>query len=105
MPGDVRSVLLKRWMHSHEEDTASESIYRPAEYDFPPARGRSGFELRADGSCVYVGISPRDGHAEQPCTWTLEGEREPLLTLNLQSGTQNTLRIASASDDKLVVRK
>ncbi len=105
MPADVRSLLLKRWMHSHEEDTASESVYRPAEYDFPPARGRRGFELRGDGSCVYIGISPRDGHAEEPCTWTLEGEAEPRLTLSLRSSTQNTLRIVSAAEDKRVVRK
>jgi hypothetical protein len=54
---DLRTCLLVRWMHSHEEDTDATEIYRPAEYAFPPARGRIGYEFIPDGQAIYLGIA------------------------------------------------
>src|SRR5260370_746002 len=49
MPQDIAPQLLqRRWMHSREEDTATEMVFRPASYHFPPARGRTGFALGPD---------------------------------------------------------
>ncbi len=44
---DLPPELFQHWMHSHEEDSGDVQVYRPADYDFPPARGRRGFELQA----------------------------------------------------------
>jgi hypothetical protein len=52
--------LHKRWLHSYEEDTETEAVYRPESYAFPPSRGpRPGFELRPDGSCILLAESRR----------------------------------------------
>ena len=60
--GDGREradAVVGHWVHSHEEDTDAEMVYRPASYAFPPSRGRTSFDLRADGS--YVERSPGPG--------------------------------------------
>jgi hypothetical protein len=56
--------LEGRWVHSHEEDTDDELVYRSeaSGYDFPRSRGRESLELGADGS--YGGTVP--GPADKP---------------------------------------
>jgi len=101
---DPKRHLLRRWLHSHEEDTATERVYRPADYAFPPSRGRTGFELKPGGEAVRVGIAARDGSAERNGTWSLEKGPEPTLTVEA-GGQSEQLRIVSVDDDRLVVRK
>ncbi len=38
----ARDALAGRWVHSHEEDTDDEMVFRAADsgYRFPPARAR-----------------------------------------------------------------
>ena len=52
--------LLQHWIHSHEEDTDTEMVFRPASFNFPPARGRKGFELSPDGTLIDYRIGPTD---------------------------------------------
>ena len=56
--------LQGRWVHSHEEDTDDEIVYRSAAsgYDFPRSRGREALELHPDGS--YGGVVP--GPVDKP---------------------------------------
>ena len=42
-------VLQRAWVHSHEEDTGAEMVFRPAGYSFPRSRGRRSFELTPGG--------------------------------------------------------
>jgi len=68
-----RDQLAGRWVHSHEEDTGDEMVFRSADYAFPPSRGRESIDLRADGS--YAGTVP--GPVDKPVPgdegeWTLE---------------------------------
>ena len=44
--------LQGRWVHSHEEDTEDEIVFRAESsgYDFPRSRGREALELNPDGS-------------------------------------------------------
>jgi hypothetical protein len=53
-----------RWVHSHEEDTDDEMVFRSdaSGYDFPRSRGRESLELRPDGS--YGGVVP--GPVDKP---------------------------------------
>jgi hypothetical protein len=61
MPDPIDPNLLhRRWLHSREEDTGDEMVFRPESYDFPPARGRTGFELSPDGSVLDLGVGPTD---------------------------------------------
>ena len=56
--------LQGRWVHSHEEDTDDEIVYRAeaSGYDFPRSRGREALELNPDGS--YSGVVP--GPTDKP---------------------------------------
>ena len=96
------AVLHRNWVHSHEEDTDSELVFRPASYGFPPSRGRAALDLRADGSYGESAPGPTDRPAETEGTWTLEGNE---LKLHAAGGSTRVLKIASADADRLVVRR
>ncbi len=89
--------LCKHWMHSHEEDTEGETVYRPAAYQFPPARGRTGFDLKPDGSLTEHGIGPTDQRTQTAAKWKLEGDA-------LRVGTR-VMKVVSLDPQRLVVRK
>ena len=96
-----RAQVEGRWVHSREEDTDDEMVFRAAGsgYAFPPSRGREALELRPDDS--YAGTAP--GPADKPQVagvghWKLEnGERLVL--------PGRTLEITAADADVLRVRK
>ena len=70
---DVPDELLGHWVHSHEEDSGGERVYRPADYDFPPARGRRGFELRPGGELVLYGPGATDRPEAATGRWSVSG--------------------------------
>jgi hypothetical protein len=96
------SALHRNWVHSHEEDTDGELVFRPASYSFPPSRGRSAIDLRGDGSYGESAPGPTDRPAETEGTWTLEGSE---LRLHAADGSTRVLTIASVDADRLVVRR
>ncbi|MDQ3393304.1 MAG: hypothetical protein M3512_04230 [Bacteroidota bacterium] len=58
------------WKHSYEEDQGDTLMFRPKDYDFPPSRGREGFEFKEEGVFYKYVIAPADGID------TLEGKWE-----------------------------
>jgi hypothetical protein len=100
---DTERILRRRWVHSHEEDTDKEMVFRPAAYEFPPSRGRRSFELKPDGALVEGGIGPTDRPVETQGTWELRDDR--LLLRRDPSQTPRVMRIASVEDERLVVEK
>lgn len=97
--------LVQRWLHSHEEDTATEMVFRPSNFPFPPSRGRTGFELHPDHTLVEIGIAPTDQPSETSGSWELHEEDEPILLLSPSTESSRTLRLAAASPERLVVKK
>jgi len=91
-------LLQGRWVHSHEEDTDAEMVFRPAGYAFPRSRGRTSFELHTDGTYVESAPGPVDVPEESTGAWSLEGDR-------LVLGTDHAWEITEASNDRLAVRK
>ncbi|HYH90128.1 MAG TPA: hypothetical protein VEX67_12895 [Solirubrobacteraceae bacterium] len=96
-----RERLEGRWVHSHEEDTDDEMVFRSASsgYQFPRSRGREALELNADGS--YGGTAP--GPTDKPEAtaggeWTIEDGNKLVLG-------DRTLEITAAEGDVLRVRK
>lgn len=96
-----RARLEGRWVHSHEEDTADELVYRSASsgYEFPRSRGREALELHADGS--YGGVVP--GPADKPevsggGSWALEDGNKLVLP-------DRVLEVTSADGGVLRVRR
>jgi hypothetical protein len=96
--------LCRRWVHSHEEDTATELVFRPEEFDFPPSRGRSSLELRPDGTAIEQQPGPVDRARRIAGVWQLKGDVVQLRDAP-RGRPRRELRIASAEANRLVVRK
>ena len=97
-------LLQKRWLHSHEEDSDTEMVFRPASFKFPPSRGRAGFDLKANQSYIDIGIAPTDGPQESTGTWKLHDDQLELFKPSSPTPAR-TLQIVSADKNRLVVRK
>ena len=96
-------ALHGRWVHSHEEDSDDELVFRPAGHAFPPARGRSAFELRPDGSYVETSPGPVDRPEDSSGSWSLEDD-----TLVLEGDgdrSRHAWQIVGAEGDRLTLRK
>jgi len=95
--------LHGRWVHSHEEDTDGEMVFRPATHRFPPSRGRTSFELRPDGTYVESSPGPVDLPEESTGRWALEGRRLVLGAEGDRPG--HAWELTAAETDRLVVKK
>jgi hypothetical protein len=99
-----REELLRgRWVHSHEEDTDDEMVFRPADQPFPPSRGRTSFELRPDGTYVETSPGPADVPEESEGSWSLEGDRLLLGSAGDRPG--HAWEITHAEERRLTVKK
>jgi hypothetical protein len=106
MPEDVKpEIICKRWIHSREEDTSTEMVFRPASFNFPLSRGRMGFELRADRSLVEIGSGAADRPQETPGRWDLREGNEVLFYPLSSSEPSRAMQILSADADRLVIKK
>ena len=92
-------------MHSHEEDTNTEIVFRPATYNFPRSRGRRSFELKTDGILVEGGIAPDDRRQETQGTWELQDSDKLVLYTQSASQPSRVMPIVSVDKDRLVVKK
>jgi hypothetical protein len=99
---DKRAVT-GRWVHAHEEDTDEQMVFRPADHDLPPSRGRTRFELREDGAYVEIAPGPVDVPVHSGGHWSLEGDRLILEGEGELPG--HAWRIVAAEPDRLTVRK
>jgi hypothetical protein len=97
--------LLGHWIHSHEEDTPTEMVFRPAQHRFPPSRGRHGFELRPDGSYVEMGIGPADKPKQAQGTWDLKDDNQIAIRMGADREPRRVLNVSSLDKDRLVIRK
>ena len=99
----LEECVSRAWLHSQEEDSGDEMVYRPVGYRFPPARGRRGFELHGGGEAVYYGIAAADGRDRIPASWTFSEPDQ--LEIQYEDGRPPlVLHVVSCSEDKLVVR-
>ena len=97
-------ALYGQWVHSNEEDTADEMVFRPPEYAFPPSRGRDAFQLNADHSYVGAGIGPTDANRVSKGRWTLENDDEVRVRIEV-GDRSNVLEVTHIEKDMLTIRK
>lgn len=99
-----RSDLVGRWVHSHEEDTDSELVYRSSTFTFPRSRGRVALALRADGTYSEDAIGADDRPAPAAGTWEFDGN-----VLRLAPSTPGTpvrsLDVVTMAADRLTFRR
>lgn len=68
-------LLMGEWVHSHEESTTKENVFRPHNYNFPPSRGREKMMLKEGGVLLYSSILPNDQPIQLKGTWLLSGKK------------------------------
>ena len=100
-----RNALRQHWVHSHEEDTETEKVYRPASFAFPRSRGRSAMALKPGGELVETGIGPTDRPQESPGTWKLDEDDTLSIYEKGKKKPVRTMKIVSLDKDRLVVKK
>lgn len=104
---EVLTDIQQKWIHSYEEDTATETVYRPEGYKFPRSRGRVGFELKANSELVENNIAPTDAITEEVGSWRLKTDESDNLQIELNpaNASSRMLTIESVGKDRLVVKK
>lgn len=98
-------ALFRRWVHSFEEDTEDVNVYRPFGFDFPPARGRDGFDIKQGGGFIRYDIGPADGLVEVPGRWKAKGPNKIVIDFDDPDIEPDTLHIVSCADDVLRIRR
>lgn len=98
--------FYRTWVHSHEEDFDGKMVYRRADYDFPPSRGRERFDVKRDGGLLYYGLAPNDG-AAQPIEgkWYTVQERAIEISLPNNREKEFAAELVEISSERLVIRK
>ena len=96
------SEIAQAWVHSHEEDTPTTTVYRLADFPFPPSRGRKGFQLDPGGTMISRKPGPTDRSMTSEGTWKLS---ENQLELSPQGGSPQSLTLELVEPDRLVVQK
>ena len=104
-PRVERRLLCRRWVHAHEEDSDREMVFRPAEAELPPSRGRVAFELRDDGTFTESGIGPTDRPDEAAGRWALEDDERIILGEGAPAGVPRVMRVSSVDEQRLVVER
>jgi len=103
MPAGPDDALYGRWVHSHEEDTGTEMVFRPSTHPFAPSRGRTSFDLRPDGTYVEGSPGPVDQPEHSTGSWSRDSDRLILRAEGDRPG--HVWDIAAAAADRLVVKK
>jgi len=98
--GDWRS-LSGSWTHAHEDDADGRMVFRPSDFDFPPARGRDSFELLPDGGLRLGAPGPDDRRAWGGGRWALSDDE---LTLRPEGQSVQRYHVEKADPQELVLR-
>lgn len=102
--GLAKKLLQRRWVHSHEDDSPTTTVYRPKGYDFPPSRGRRMFELKAGGDYAQSAPGPTDQPLATSGKWRV-GDDDTIVITAADGGDVRVLEVESLGRDRLVIRK
>ncbi|MGW9171207.1 hypothetical protein [Streptomyces decoyicus] len=96
--------LFQQWTHSYEEDAEGVAVYRPADYSFPPARGRRGMDIAADGTFIDHAIGGADVPDIVPGRWSTADGRSLAISFPGAARPDRRLEILRCDDKVLKVR-
>ncbi len=102
---DLPKEIFKHWIHSYEEDTKDVKVFRPSYYNFPPARGRIGFEIKENGEFIQYGIGPTDRVVKVSGRWEVEEKDKIVVSLENKDVASYTINIISCTSDILRIKK
>jgi hypothetical protein len=76
MNAKIKEHLCKNWIHSFEEDTETEKVYRTEDYDFPMSRQpREHILITSDGKITLADTFESDKPEGKSNRWDSEDER------------------------------
>ncbi len=104
MNNNFSSAIFQHWIHSREEDTEKIKVYRLSDYQFPPARGRDGFEIKEDGEFIEYGIGATDRPQEMSGTWKAEGDNKIRISFENKKQESYTMQIVLCEERLLKIR-
>ena len=104
--GCLPKQIFKHWVQSYEEDTKDFRVFRASDYNFPPSRGRWGFEIKEDGKFILHSTGPDDRPVEFQGYWKTEGKDKIIGYFEKDGKTQQwIINIITCSEDALKVKK
>jgi hypothetical protein len=102
---ELPDCIFKYWVHSREEDTNDALVYRPSDFNFPPSRGREGFEVKKNGQFVQYAIGRDD--RSKPIIGHFNVYEPNRLDISFEYVRQPpyTFKILKCDDDVLIIEK
>jgi len=97
--------IVGHWKHSHEDDKDSAKVYRPADYDFPPSRGREELEFKKNGEFIRHSIAPTDGLTEQKGKWKKNGKVQYVIAFEDKKIQPLIISVLSVDKTMLKIKK
>ena len=97
------NCIYKHWIHSHEEDTENKKVYRPSTFEFPPSRGRDGFEIRENGEFILSFPGPTDRSEKTFGNFTIDSNKLNVELVSIQKSY--TMTILSCDENRLIIQK
>jgi hypothetical protein len=101
---DLPAAIFRHWVHSREEDAGEVTVYRPSGFQFPPARGRDGIELRVGGDLVRHGPGPTDRSAASPGRWRALSSTDVELQFEDAARTSKRFSVIEVNDRVLKLK-
>jgi hypothetical protein len=98
-------ALEGTWLNAYEENRGDTLVYRPNTYQFPPARGRTGFAIEPYGRFTQFDIAPADGLAGRDGTWTATGPHSLRIHLDDGQTPDYMLEVISLKNKVLTLRQ
>lgn len=102
---ELPDEIFRKWIHSFEEDQNGVTVYRPEEYEFPPARGRDGIEFRQDGVFIDWGIGRTDALHGTNGHWEAETSRRVRISFEGNVQPPGIIEILHCDEKILKVRE
>jgi hypothetical protein len=99
-----KNLLLQNWVHSKEEDTATEAVYRPAGFPLPPSRGRTGFKFEADGTFKRIGIGATDISKVKEGKWQFDQAKADHVHVEVD-GEPQVMKIEDLKPDRMTIKR
>jgi len=101
---NFQDTIYQKWMHSYEEDQAEVKVYRPTSFNFPPSRGRTGFEIKENGDFIEHGIGPTDIPVKTQGRW--EMKKNSQISVNFSDEKKGyALEIISINENQLKLKR
>lgn len=93
------------WLHSFEDDRPEYTAYRPANYDFPPSRGREGFKISSNGDFERYKIGATDQIRVIKGSWKRKNKMTILVSYENENPPYEKFEILEVTDFFLKVKK